>query len=121
MLTQGEVVEVHALKERGWTITTIANHLGHDRKTIRAYLKGERVRGTDDEKCGSSSCRVRPECGRYLHVVARSSDLTTTQWKILESVFMVPSKLGPEHGAELCHVLDAMLYISRTGYQWSSH
>jgi len=45
MLTQGEDVEVHALKERGWTITAIANHLGHDRKTIRAYLNAERVPG----------------------------------------------------------------------------
>ena len=45
MLTQGEDVEVHALKERGWTITAIANHLGRDRKTIRAYLNGERVPG----------------------------------------------------------------------------
>ena len=45
MLTQGEDVEVHALKERGWSITAIANHLGHDRKTIRAYLKGERTPG----------------------------------------------------------------------------
>ena len=38
-------MEVHVLKERGWSITAIANHLGHDRKTIRAYLKGERVPG----------------------------------------------------------------------------
>ena len=45
MFTQGEDVEVHALKERGWTITAIANHLGHDRKTIRAYLNAERVPG----------------------------------------------------------------------------
>ncbi|MHB1210295.1 MAG: terminase gpP N-terminus-related DNA-binding protein, partial [Acidimicrobiales bacterium] len=41
MLTQGEDVEVHALKERGWSITAIATHLGRDRKTIRAYLNGE--------------------------------------------------------------------------------
>jgi transposase len=45
MLTQGEDVEVHALKERGWSITAIANHLGRDRKTIRAYLNGQRVPG----------------------------------------------------------------------------
>ena len=38
-------MEVHALKERGWSIPAIANHLGHDRKTIRAYLKGERAPG----------------------------------------------------------------------------
>jgi hypothetical protein len=45
MLTQGEDVEVHALKERGWSITAIANHLGRDRKTIRAYLNGDRAPG----------------------------------------------------------------------------
>lgn len=45
MLTQGEDVEVHVLKERGWTITAISNHLGRDRKTIRAYLNGERAPG----------------------------------------------------------------------------
>ncbi len=38
-------MEVHALKERGWTITDISNHLGHDRKAIRAYLTGERIPG----------------------------------------------------------------------------
>ncbi|MCU1363699.1 MAG: transcriptional regulator [Acidimicrobiaceae bacterium] len=38
-------MEVHALKERGWTITAIATHLGRDRKTIRAYLNGERAPG----------------------------------------------------------------------------
>ena len=45
MLTQGEDVEAHALKQRGWTITAIARHLGRDRKTIRAYLSGERSPG----------------------------------------------------------------------------
>ena len=45
MLTQGEDVKVHALRERGWSITAIANHLGRDRKTIRAYLNGERTPG----------------------------------------------------------------------------
>ena len=45
MLTQGEDVEAQALRKRGWTITAIANHLGRDRKTIRAYLRGERQAG----------------------------------------------------------------------------
>jgi transposase len=45
MLTQGEDVEVHALRQRGWTISAIARHLGRDPKTIRAYLAGERVPG----------------------------------------------------------------------------
>ncbi len=42
MLTQGEDVEAHALKERGWSISAIARHLDRDRKTIRGYLNGDR-------------------------------------------------------------------------------
>jgi transposase len=45
MLTQGEDVEAHALRERGWSISAIARHLGHDRKTIRGYLSGARQPG----------------------------------------------------------------------------
>ena len=45
MLVQEECVEVHALKQRGWSISAIARHLGRDRKTVRAYLSGERIPG----------------------------------------------------------------------------
>ena len=45
MLTHGEDVEAHALRNRGWTISAIARHLGRDRKTVRAYINGERVPG----------------------------------------------------------------------------
>jgi transposase len=45
MLTQEDDVDAHALRKRGWTISAIARHLGHDRKTIRAYLAGERSAG----------------------------------------------------------------------------
>lgn len=45
MLTQGEDVEAHALRERGWSISAIARHLGRDRKTVRSYLLGERHPG----------------------------------------------------------------------------
>jgi transposase len=45
MLTQEDAVDAHALRRQGWTITAIARHLGHDRKTIRAYLAGGRVAG----------------------------------------------------------------------------
>ncbi|MGH3731778.1 MAG: Mu transposase domain-containing protein [Acidimicrobiales bacterium] len=38
-------MEVHALKKQGWSISAIARHLGRDRKTIRAYLNGERESG----------------------------------------------------------------------------
>jgi transposase len=45
MLSWEEDVEAAALYEQGWTITAIANHLGRDRKTIRAYVAGQRVPG----------------------------------------------------------------------------
>jgi transposase len=45
VLTQEEDVEIHALKERGWTVSEIARHTGRDRKTIRAYLSGAREPG----------------------------------------------------------------------------
>ena len=45
MLTQEDDVDAHALRRRGWSISAIARHLGHDRKTIRAYLNGDRAAG----------------------------------------------------------------------------
>src|SRR3954451_6572365 len=45
MLTWENCVEAQALRTNGWSISAIATHLGHDRKTIRAYLNGERVPG----------------------------------------------------------------------------
>lgn len=45
MLTREEDIDAHALHRQGWTISAIARHLDRDRKTIRAYLAGERVAG----------------------------------------------------------------------------
>jgi len=45
MLTWENDVEATALRSQGWTISAIARHLGHDRKTIRDYLDGKRVPG----------------------------------------------------------------------------
>ncbi|NLU84715.1 DDE-type integrase/transposase/recombinase [Rhodococcus sp. HNM0569] len=45
MLTWEDDVEVHALHQRGWTISAIARHTGRDRKTVRAYLNGTRSPG----------------------------------------------------------------------------
>ena len=45
MITQGEEVEIHALRQQGWSISAIARHLGLDRKTVRAYLAGDREVG----------------------------------------------------------------------------
>jgi transposase len=38
-------VEAHALREQGWSISAIARHLGVDRRTVRAYLSGQRIPG----------------------------------------------------------------------------
>ena len=45
MITQEEDMEVHALKKQGWSLSAIARHTGLDRKTVRAYLNGERQVG----------------------------------------------------------------------------
>jgi transposase len=45
MITGVDALEVHALKKKGWSISAIARHVGHDRKTVRVYLSGEREVG----------------------------------------------------------------------------
>ena len=45
MLTREDDVDACALHRQGWTISAIARHLGHDRKTIRAYVTGRRAAG----------------------------------------------------------------------------
>ena len=45
MLTREEDIDVHALRRQGMSISAIARHLGRDRKTIRAYLNGDRAAG----------------------------------------------------------------------------
>ena len=52
MLTWRQDVEADALHKRGWSISAIARHLDRDRKTIRAYLAGDRTPGVrrDDRR-----------------------------------------------------------------------
>ncbi len=38
-------MEIHALQAQGWSISAISRHGGLDRKTVRAYLSGEREPG----------------------------------------------------------------------------
>ena len=45
MIPREHDLDATALHARGWKIAVIARHLGHDRKTIRAYLNGDRVAG----------------------------------------------------------------------------
>ena len=45
MFSRSDDVEASALSRRGWSISAIARHLDCDRKTVRAYLSGERTAG----------------------------------------------------------------------------
>ena len=45
MLSERSSVDIHALHRQGMTISEIARRTHHDRKTIRAYLNGERAPG----------------------------------------------------------------------------
>ncbi|MGW4528005.1 Mu transposase domain-containing protein [Amycolatopsis sp. NPDC004378] len=45
MLSWEEDVQAQALRQQGWSISAIARHLQVDRKTVRAYLSGEREPG----------------------------------------------------------------------------
>lgn len=45
MMTPEEDMNASALRAQGWTISAIARHLERDRKTIRAYLAGDRQPG----------------------------------------------------------------------------
>ena len=42
MLSERSSVDIHALHRQGITISEIARRTGHDRKTIRSYLRGDR-------------------------------------------------------------------------------
>jgi len=47
-----------------------------------------------------------------------ASDLTDTEWKLIEPLMPPPSPIGRPRETELRSVLDAILYIASTGCQW---
>lgn len=49
---------------------------------------------------------------------AYSTDLTDAQWVILEPLMPAPKKCGKKRQVDLREVVNAILYISRTGTQW---
>ena len=66
MLTREDDVDARALSRQGWSISSIARHLGHDRKTIRDYLNGKRTAGVRAKPAGGDPfepfvdyCRAR--------------------------------------------------------------
>ena len=59
MLSERSSVDIHALKRQGMTISEIARRTNHDRKTIRAYLNGERQPGMRERTIPGLVRRVR--------------------------------------------------------------
>jgi transposase len=45
MITQGEDVEISALRKRGWSYVAIGRHIGRDWRTVKDYLEGKREPG----------------------------------------------------------------------------
>lgn len=62
MLTPEEHMEVTARRKRGWSISAIARHVGHDNKTVRTYLNGERQPGVRQKTTGDPVRPVRTLC-----------------------------------------------------------
>ena len=46
MFAEEEYLEVHALRQRGWSISAIARHVGRTRRTVRAYFVGRAGTGS---------------------------------------------------------------------------
>jgi len=66
MITREEDIDAHALARQGWTISAIARHLGRDRKTIRAYLRGDRQPGVRARSAADPSGPFAAYCAARL-------------------------------------------------------
>ncbi|MGH8874983.1 MAG: hypothetical protein ACRDVM_07015 [Acidimicrobiia bacterium] len=60
MLTGDEDMEIAALAKRGWPVSAIARHVGHDRKTVRRYLAGEAEAGVRARSVSDRFDRFEP-------------------------------------------------------------
>ena len=45
MITQGEDVEINALRKRGWSYAAIGRHVGRDWRTVKDHLEDKRQPG----------------------------------------------------------------------------
>lgn len=60
MLTPEEDVEITSLRKLAWSISAIARDTGRDRKTVRAYLAGEREPGVRTKSAPDPFDRFEP-------------------------------------------------------------
>ena len=52
------------------------------------------------------------------HRQAYPSDLSDTEWKVLEPLFPKPKGFGRPRTVDLREILNAIFYVQRTGCQW---
>ena len=82
MFTQGEDVKAHGLRKRGCSISAIARHMGRNRRTVRAYLSGERQpgkrrpAGPDGFAVVEEYCRIRLRQDPHLQATALFEEVT---------------------------------------------
>lgn len=81
MIPQHSAEQAIILDQQGWTVSAIARHLGHDRKTIRIYLNGRRTPGQPRQQAdsfaafaGYAARRVRDD--PHLRVAGLHRELT---------------------------------------------
>jgi transposase len=92
MLTREDDIDVHALRRQGWTISAIARHLGHDRKTIRAYLGGRQAgvrapAGPDEFAAFIDYCRARLTEDPHLWAMTLFDEVTALGYDRAYSTF----------------------------------
>lgn len=82
MLSWEADVEIFALRAQGWTISAIARHVNADRKTVRAYLSGQRTPGVrlrsapDEFAPFVEYCRLRLADDPHLWAVTLHDEVT---------------------------------------------
>jgi len=87
MLTWENDVEATALRNQGWSISAIARHLKHDRKTIRDYLEGKRTPGErassriDPFEEFAEYCKVRLSDDPHLWATALFDEVVALGYK----------------------------------------
>ena len=93
-------MDAHALHRRGWTISAIARHLGHDRKTIRAYLHGEpgrraAQRGPSRTRSSRSSATAANGWPRTRTCGRPRCSTSCSSWATTAPIRRSPASCGP--------------------------
>jgi hypothetical protein len=102
-------------RAQGWSISAIARHLGRDRKTIRAYLDGERTPGQSQQHTRTFATTTKG-------LVALRSWLASQQVSLvgMESLSQVDVRrgTGPRLMAAFCNLAIGAYAMLPTRRRW---